>query len=197
MLKKIFAKLCARFTKKTATLIVALALICCVTIAGTLAYLIVEKELTNIFESGQIILTSNNTTGIITNDTTSDVGVYIRVKLVVNYQDNNGNVLGISARKDTDYSVQFDSSSDWIQKGEYYYYTKPVAPGQSTTAIPITVTFVPVTVDGTVTNEYTGFALKVQYLAEGIQSNPSSAVKDATNGWNANLDTNGNITAIN
>ena len=194
MLKKFYSKLCVRFSKKIATAIVALTLTCSIALTGTVAFLVVKKAITNTFEPGKIELSVNNTTGIITNSADSDVGVYIRVKLVVNYQNNDGNVYYVAPAEGTDYTVAQDSNAKWIQSGDYYYYTQPVTPGNQTTAVPVTVTFTPVTEEGNVTNQYDGYTLTVQYLAEAIQSTPINAVIDT---WNATVDSNGSITQIN
>lgn len=195
MLKKFYSKLCVRFSKKIATAIVALALTCSIALTGTVAFLVVRKAITNTFEPGKIELSVNNTTGIITNSADSDVGVYIRVKLVVNYQNNDGNVYHVAPAEETDYTVAQGSDTKWIQSGDYYYYTQPVTPGNPTTAVPVTVTFKSVTdAEGNVTNRYDGYTLTVQYLAEAIQSTPTNAV---TESWNATVDSNGSITKIN
>ena len=195
MFKKFYSKLCVRFSKKIATVIVALTLTCSIALTGTVAFLVVKKAITNTFEPGKIELSVNNTTGIITNSADSDVGVYIRVKLVVNYQNDDGNVYYVAPVLRTDYTIEQGSDTKWIQSGDYYYYTQSVTPGNSTTAVPVTVTFKPVTdSEGNETNQYAGYTLTVQYLAEAVQSTPTNAV---TESWNATVDSNGLITQIN
>ena len=194
MLKKFYSKLCVRFSKKIATAIVALTLTCSIALTGTVAFLVVRKAITNTFEPGQIELVTDNATGIITNSTSSDVGVYIRVKLVVNYQNNDGNIYYVAPVLGTDYTVVQGSDVNWIQSGDYYYYTQPVAPGNPTTAVPVTVTFKPATDSEGTPNQYAGYTLTAQYLAEAIQSSPTNAV---TESWNATVDSNGLITQIN
>lgn len=195
MLKRFYSKLCARFSKKIATAIVALTLICSIAVTGTMAFLVVKKVITNTFEPGQIELVTDNTTGVITNSANSDVGVYIRVRYIVNYQDTNGNVYHVPPQLGEDYTVSPLWDTNWIQNGNYYYYKNPVEPGTATTAVPVTVTFKPVTdSEGNVTNQYAGYTLTVQYLAEAVQSNPTTAVAES---WNATVDSNGLITHIN
>ena len=194
MLKKFYSKLCVRFSKKIATAIVALTLTCSIALTGTVAFLVVRKAITNTFLPGKIELSVNNTTGIITNSANSDVGVYIRVKLVVNYQDDDGNVYYVAPVPGTDYTVSPIWDSNWIQNGDYYYYKNPVEPGTATTAVPVTVTFKPATDSEGNSNQYAGYTLTVQYLAEAIQSSPTNAV---TESWNATVDSNGSITKIN
>jgi len=194
MLKRFYGKLCARFSKKIATAIVALTLTCSIALTGTVAFLVVKKAITNTFEPGEIELTVNNTTGVITNSADSDVGVYILVKLVVNYQNNDGNVYYIAPVEGRDYTVSSLLDTNWIQSGDYYYYKNPVEPGTATTTVPVTVTFKPGTDSEGNSNQYAGYTLTVQYLAEAIQSNPTTAVAES---WNATVDSNGLITQIN
>ena len=77
----------------------------------------------------------------------------------------------------------FTLGKDWVKHGEYYYYTKPVAPNDSTgDLLGTSITL----------QEYTdadGGKQAIDVMAEAIQSTPASAV---TSAWNVQV-VNGTI----
>ena len=158
-----------------------------VSFASTLALIIVKtNELVNTFQAGEINITVNDD-ATITNS--SEVPVYVRVAVVVNYQDNNGNVYHEAAVENTDYRIT--STNAWIKGSDgFYYYTKPVnATNGATSALP-TVTTLAIGNNSSKLN----YKLVTTYVATGIQGSPTSAVVSA---WGVTLDANGNITAVN
>lgn len=110
---------------------------------------------------------------------------YVRVKLVMNWVDEAGNVSATSVPALT------ITNNDWFLKDGIYYYTKPVAPvGAEPNNVtsnllegnPITQTGAP-----------KGYHLEVTVLAESIQAAPSTAVEGA---WTAvKVGSDGNLTA--
>ena len=182
-----FKKLFARYSKKTAVAIIALSLVLVVGVTGTLAFLVVKTaELINAFHPGTITLTVNDTN--IANSSDSDAAVYIRVAVVVNYQDGEGNVWREAAVEGTDYSLSA-VSGDWLKGTDgYYYYKQPVAAGGATADLPVTVTAL-TPADGVPS----GQSITTIYLATGVQATPTDAVTEA---WDVTLDTNGAITAV-
>ena len=109
---------------------------------------------------------------------------YVRVKLVMNWVDEKGNVVS----GDNLPTVTLNES-DWFVKDGIYYYTKPVAPVD---AKPDNVTTnllkTPITQD----TAPEGYHLEVTVLAESIQAAPSAAVEGA---WQVKVGDNGNLTA--
>ena len=96
-----FKRLFQRYSKKTAIIIIALSLILSVSVAGTLAFLVAKTaELINAFHPGEIVL-SVDESGV-SNNADSDTSVYVRVALVINYQDINGNVSSKTVKQDND-----------------------------------------------------------------------------------------------
>lgn len=181
-----FKKLFARYSKKTAIAIIALSLVLAVGITGTLAFLVVKTaELINTFNPGTITLTVNDFN--VSNSSDSDAAAYIRVAVVVNYQDESGNVWREAAVEGTDFLVS-DVSDKWLKGSDgYYYYKQPVAPKENTNGLPVTVTengnsLIPA-----------GQSIVVTYLATGVQAVPTTAV---TESWNVTLDANGAIITV-
>ncbi len=94
---------------------------------------------------------------------TGDTEAYIRVKLVSNIQDNDGNVLRAAPLG------VISLGNDWIDGGDgCYYYKNVVEVGQSTSNLLAEGASITLT-DGQV----------VEVLAEGIQAMPKQAVIDA------------------
>lgn len=188
MIKKLFA----RYSKKTAISIIALSLIIAIGLTGTLAFIAIKTaELINTFTPGTITLTVND--GNIANSSDSDADVYIRVAVVVNYQDDSGNVWREAAVEGTDFSVSA-VSSNWLKGSDgYYYYKQPLTAGNTTTDLPVTVTALsPVDGEGNSLIPE-GQTLTTVYLATGVQAKPTTAV---TNSWNVTLDGSGNINDV-
>ena len=103
---------------------------------------------------------------------------YVRVKLVCNWVDKDGNVSATPVPAPT------ITNSDWFEKDGIYYYTKPVAPTGQTSNL----------LDGnpiTQPNAPEGCHLEVTVLAESIQAAPSKAVTDS---WGVRVDNNGYLT---
>lgn len=114
-------------------------------------------------------LTDNQKTSIQVRNTGTATS-YVRVKLVCNWVDNDGNVSAtpVPAPKIT--------NSDWFVKDGIYYYTKPVAPTGQTSNL----------LEGNPIKQPEGapdgYHLEVTVLAESIQAAPSKAVAGA---WTA------------
>ncbi len=102
---------------------------------------------------------------------------YVRVKLVMNWVDENGN---ISAEP---VNITPSITDNWFLKDGIYYYKMPVAAKDFTTNLLKT----PIT-QGTAPE---GYHLEVTVLAESIQAAPSKAVTDS---WGVGVDSNGYLT---
>lgn len=106
---------------------------------------------------------------------------YVRVKLVMNWVDESGNVS--AAPVDITPSI----TDNWFLKDGIYYYKMPVAANDGVTTnllqeeSPITEP----------TDKPAGYHLEVTVLAESIQAAPSAAV---TESWGVGVDGNGHLT---
>lgn len=104
---------------------------------------------------------------------------YVRVKLVMNWVDESGNV----SAEPVNITVDYDNTN-WFEQGGIYYYKMPVAANDGVTTnllkTPITQGTAPA-----------GCHLEVTVLAESIQAAPSKAVTDS---WGVGVDSNGYLT---
>lgn len=102
---------------------------------------------------------------------------YVRVKLVMNWVDENGNVFAEPV------NITPSITDNWFEQGGIYYYKMPVAAKGETTNLLKT----PIT-QGTAPE---GYHLEVTVLAESIQAAPSAAVQQS---WGVGVDSNGYLT---
>lgn len=107
---------------------------------------------------------------------------YVRVKLVMNWVDDNGNVSATPVNITVDYD-----NTNWFEQDGIYYYKMPVAPDGKTENL--------LKADSPITepaDKPAGCHLEVTVLAESIQAAPSKAVEGA---WTAvKVDGDGNLT---
>ena len=103
---------------------------------------------------------------------------YIRVKLVMNWVDESGNVSAEPV------NITPSITADWFEQGGIYYYKMPVAANDGVTT---NLLKTPIT-QGTAPE---GYHLEVTVLAESIQAAPSKAVADS---WGVGVDSNGYLT---
>ena len=164
----------SRKSKKSLTALIALTLIICLAVGGTVAFIVtqtqavkntftpsdVEVKIQEVFQDN---IKSSITVLNVDDADKEDVPCYIRVKLVSNIQDNDDNVLRAAPLQ------KFDLGNDWIDGGDgCYYYKNVVAVGDSTSNLLAEGANITLT-EGQV----------VEVLAEGIQAMPKQAVIDA------------------
>lgn len=168
--------------RKTA-LILSLCLIFALAVGTTFALLKANTDpVTNTFtaaKSGTDIvekLDGSQKTSIKVQNTGTAVS-YVRVKLVMNWVDENGNVSAEPV------NITPSITDNWFLKDGIYYYKMPVAAKGETTNLLQT----PITQDAAPE----GYHLEVTVLAESIQAAPSKAVTDS---WGVGVDSNGYLT---
>lgn len=168
--------------RKTA-LILSLCLIFALAVGTTFALLKADTDpVTNTFtaaKSGTDIvekLDGSQKTSIVVKNTGTAVS-YVRVKLVMNWVDDNGNVSAEPV------NITPSITDNWFEQGGIYYYKMPVAAEGETTNLLKT----PIT-QGTAPE---GYHLEVTVLAESIQAAPSTAVQQS---WGVGVDSNGYLT---
>ena len=169
--------------RKTA-LILSLCLIFALAVGTTFALLKASTDpVQNTFtaaESGTKI-DENTDKGVKSSIRVKNIGTatsYVRVKLVMNWVDESGNVSAEPVGITVDYN-----NTNWFEQGGIYYYTKPVAPDDST----VNLLRDPITQE----NAPEGCHLEVTVLAESIQAAPSAAVEGA---WKAVKVVDGSLT---
>ena len=176
---------------KAVILAVAVILVLCIGMAGTLMFLVDKtNEVTNTFDPAhvtcQVEESFNDTVKKNVNVTnTSDIDAYLRVKLVTYRVNDAGDRIGGTATIPT-----FTPGTGWFEQDGFYYYQSPVAPGQKPAADLIGNS-------GITLLEYTdadGGRQVVEVIAEAIQSVPTSVVSDK---WKVTVGTDGTISAVN
>lgn len=167
--------------RKTA-LILSLCLIFALAVGTTFALLKADTDpVTNTFtaaESGTHIdekLDGNQKKSIVVQNTGTAVS-YVRVKLVMNWVDGDGNVSAEPV------NITPSITDNWFEQDGIYYYKMPVAAngGETTNLLQANS---PITEP---TDKPAGCHLEVTVLAESIQAAPSKAV---TESWGVQVDT--------
>lgn len=164
-------------TKKPVALVALLVLLCC-TVAGTLAYLVDKTpEVKNTFEPASVSTAveetfKNGEKKDVKIQNTGDIDAYIRAAVIINWADKDGNVSATPV-EDGDYKIKYDTSNTWKKIGDYWYYTNPVA-ADSLTEKALIESCAPVAGKAP-----EGYNLQVTILADGIQSEPLTAIKEA------------------
>lgn len=168
--------------RKTA-LILSLCLIFALAVGTTFALLKantapVENTFTAAKSGTDIVekLDGSQKTSIAVKNTGTAVS-YVRVKLVMNWVDENGNVSAEPV------NITPSITDNWFLKDGIYYYKMPVAAKGETTNLLQT----PITQDAAPE----GYHLEVTVLAESIQAAPSAAVQQS---WGVGVDSNGYLT---
>ena len=168
--------------RKTA-LILSLCLIFALAVGTTFALLKastapVENTFTAAKSGTDIVekLDGSQKTSIAVKNTGTAVS-YVRVKLVMNWVDESGNVSAEPV------NITPSITADWFEQGGIYYYKMPVAAKDFTTNLLKT----PITQDAAPE----GYHLEVTVLAESIQAAPSMAVQQS---WGVRVDSNGYLT---
>lgn len=173
-------KIILNLSKKQIVLAICIVLMSVITVGSTMALLnAVSNSVVNTFEradmSCEIVETFDGTTKsnvYITNTSTEDsISGYIRVAVIVSWQDVNGNIYGKQPIPGIDYEITYGSEWEKTSDG-YYYWPIAVAAGDKTGILIDSCS----EVDGMAPDGYT---LVVDVIAEIIQSNPEDAVEDA------------------
>lgn len=183
--------------KRVGSGFVLLILAVVLAIGGTLAYIIANTaSVENKFTPGEVRcevledpfdkITKSN----VRIKNTGNTAAYIRATYVVTWQKEDGTVNGKMPVAKTDYTIKFADDSDWIQIGDYWYYTLPVLPfeaGVETGETGVLIASCELAEGAAVP---TGYHLSVEIIASAIQSEPASVVAEK---WHVAVD-NGKIT---
>lgn len=167
---------------RTAVLIMAVLLLLGAAVGSTVAFLTTKTDpVTNTFTYAKVSCEvtesfTNNKKDNVQVKNTGTTDAYIRATYVINWLDQDGNIAA-SDPAGYSYNVTENPGNSWKKGSDgYFYYTSPVAPGDSTQGSLLTCT-----VTYPKNPEYT---LSVEILAEAIQSVPEDAVKAA---WGASF----------
>lgn len=173
---------------RKAALILSLCLIFALAVGTTVALLKANTApVTNTFTAAESKITIEEKTddGIKSEIRVKNEGTatsYVRVKLVCNWVDKDGNVSATPVPAPT------ITNSDWFEKGGIYYYKMPVAPvGAKPSNVTSNLLKTPIEQPEGAPE---GYHLEVTVLAESIQAAPSEAVTDS---WHVGVDSNGHL----
>ena len=164
-------------TGRLTTMVIATVLLLALAIGGTLAWLSTkDAPIQNKFlptkVTCEVTERFDGSTGVKSNvnvKNTGTINAFIRVKLVTYRTNDQGQHIGGTASLPS-----FDLGANWVKYGDYYYYTKPVAPNQTPeTNLTDSMTLVGSYMDTD------GGKQAVDVMAEAIQSVPEDAVKAA------------------
>lgn len=157
--------------------LLALALILVCTVGGTVAYLVTHTDpVVNTFTPGEVSCQVEEefkdnytvkTEAVVKN--TGNVPAYIRVAVVANTIDKQGNITGMTTLPDNRLNETY-----WTKSGDFYYYKGVVQPGDVTANL-LTAAGIDLT------------GIQVTILASAIQSAPAKAVNEA---WGMNYSNN-------
>lgn len=166
--------------RMTMVVALALALVLTVSAGGTLAWLFTSTDpVENTFspaEMGIVVRETfeNNTKTNVYVENTRQADVYIRAAIVVNWQDDNGNVVA-ELVNESDYTMTLGTGWTKNELDGYYYCTTADTKDKTKTS-QLIVSCAP--------NGTPKYHLSVSVLAQAIQAEPDAAVKDA---WGGNL----------
>lgn len=159
--------------KKASALTIAIILILVMAIGGTVAFLVTHTDqIVNTFQPTDVTceiiedFNDNNTvktSAVVQN--TGKIPAYIRVAVVANTVDAEGNITGTA-----DVSNKL-AGSGWTKVGDYYYYNGVVKPNETTGNL---------LAEGIDLND-----IQVTILASAIQAEPTNAVAEA---WDVQFD---------
>lgn len=148
--------------------LLALVLILVCTVGGTVAYLVTHTDpVVNTFTPGEVSCQveeefndnkTEKTKAVVRN--TGNVPAYIRVAVVANTIDAQGNITGMATLP-----AGWLNTEDWTKSGDFYYYKGVVQPGDVTANLLKTG----INLEG----------IQVTILASAIQSTPTDAVQEA------------------
>lgn len=177
-------------------------------VGATLALLFsLGNEIVNTFKPGNVDVKVNetitgNTKSSITLTNTGNTSAFLRMAITSHYTgtytltSGGTPVTEIIGSMPAPISFDLNTAAGWVKYGNYYYYTKPVAPNTNTANL---INTTGITLDYFVepsrrqnTEVDVTYQQVVEVFAEAIQSAPVEAVQDA---WGAgfSIDSNGNL----
>ena len=159
-----------RRSKKTGMLFLSLLLVIGMVVGSTVAWLSTKSApITNTFLPSHVSCSVteefNGTTKSNVNViNTGDIDAYIRVKLVTYRVNDKEQHIGGTAE-----IPDFKPGAGWVKNGDYYYYTKPVAPDEQ----PETSLIDSITLTGSYddADDADGGKQVIEVMAEAIQAN--------------------------
>lgn len=204
-------KLKELFNRKKVIALVATVLLLTVAAGATLAYILTNTDpVENVFTPSKVacaVVENDNApvTGSDVKDVsvkenvkiqnTGDTDAFIRVAIVVTWQNADGTVYAQKPVAGTDYSITFDKNSGWVKGADgFYYYTKEVI-ADKTGAGNGDMTAVLISEAKAMKDAPAeGYNLSIEIVASAIQSRPDNVVGDQ---WKTVTANKGTLTVTN
>lgn len=179
-----------RRSKKTGMLFLSLLLVIGMVVGGTVAWLSTKSaSITNTFllshVSCSVTEEFNGTTKSNVNViNTGDIDAYIRVKLVTYRVNDEGDHIGGIAK-----IPPFTPGNGWVENGDYYYYTQPVAPDEQPAAA--LISSIDLIGSYTDADDADGGKQVIEVMAEAIQANgvADDGTKAVVEAWGVDPET--------
>ena len=131
---------------------------------------IVRPEIIETFDS------ENNIKEDVAIKNSGNVPIYVRTAVVIKWKDNTGRILDVLPQKNTDYTISFSSSENWIESQDGFYYYKKILNVNDRTDVLIE--------ECTQIIDYNDRILEVSIITQGIQAEPPNAAEEA---WDINI----------
>ena len=181
-----------KYINKKSIIIASVMLLLLVAVGTTLAYIFTETNpVENTFEPSKVscaVVENGGTpvTGSVTDTgnvkenvqikNTGDTDAYIRVAVVVNWASADGSCVWAQTPADDDYTITYNLSNGWFNGGDgFYYYSKAVSPGESTSVLIDEAKQLLAAPKGT---DGTQYYLSIEIVASAIQSTPETVVEN-------------------
>ena len=173
--------------KKSLALIVSMIILGTFAAGSTIAWLKTETDtVTNTFEKAYVDceVKEDWTPGEKKQDVkiknTSNIDAYIRVAVIPEFEDDEGNVVAQSCEL-SDLNIIFNGiGTKWIEKDGYYYYKEKVSSGSNTDILIKKATL----------KTKNNCNLNLHIMAEAIQAQPKDVVESA---WGVTVDKDGKL----
>jgi len=173
-------------------LALSLVLVLGLSVGGTLAYLVTNTDpVTNTFTPGDLDTPPKETFEndvksdvVVTNSNDSAVAAYVRATWTINWVVGTGETAQIVApAKAGEYEIDVaGTGSGWSQGSDgFYYWHKPVEPGEETGAL-----IESLTANNDAAPKVDGVHLQATIITQTIQADPVDAIKDAE--WPVTID---------
>ncbi len=176
---------------KMMVLAISIILLLSTAVMGTMMFLVSKTPVvTNTFDPAKVTCeVQEQFDGTVKKDVTakntSNIDAYLRIKLVSYRVNTDGERIG-----GTVVIPNFTPSSGWFEQDGFYYYHKPVAPGE--------IPEVKLIGDSGITlvtyTDADGGKQVIEVIAEAIQTKPTSVVADQ---WNVTVNDSGTISKKN
>ena len=179
--------------KRKLLIVSVLAILVAVTAAGTLAYFTDTGTAHNVITTGNVDIELNEwadeartqsfedktgvmpgmkVTKIVEVKNTGTGAAFLRLYVEKNVNDADGKAM------DSEPVILNFNKTDWIYSDGYYYYNRPLKPGETTEPLFTTVTFDPL-----MGNEYQNATAHVKVIAYAVQSANNGDSPLAAKGW--------------